>query len=264
MKKFIAVCILFCLILYSCQSTDSEKVEVTSFGNESNIKEETPITTINENSQFSRIIVIKNPDSMVLESLYKTFGQEYDSYQNALDDLVNRYNKSYDNNDLLRICIAISFSGYIENSEQLKIEYYFQFFNMIWKDQNFKQETTQYQESLAEDLISSMYAKGMKTQTIEFYNKYVDNIQDDNSLVIISAFCSNLYRKDSNPDHESLVKMFEISKKIEENYYNKVSIVNKIIILKIIANYANLLNDETIENEYNKKVDNLMKSMNSK
>ena len=275
MKKLVAMCLIMCFILFSCQNSNNYSTDkistVTRINNEINTETQlssgastgTPAKNANEDHQFSKITVIKNPDDVLLSSLYTAFGRQYDSYQAALDDLVEQYNTLYDNSVLLKICTSISYSDYIANSKQIQIEYYSQFFIEIWEDKNFNKATIQDQENIAEQLITDMYTGGMQSQSIDFYNKYISNVQDNNTLIYFGAFYSNLYVKDPHPDNNNIKTMFEITKNIENKYYGQLTDGNKLVLFKTIANYAKLFNDQNTENEYNQKAVDLMKNINS-
>lgn len=130
-------------------------------------------TNTEKNHQFSNITVIREPESYDLKYLYGLFGENYDSYQEALDELVNRYNQTHDNEDLFRICMAVSYGDYIENNDELIIEYYYQFFETIWTDQDFRKEKSEYEEGMAGTLISRLYLNGYREKSLEFYDKYI-------------------------------------------------------------------------------------------
>lgn len=246
MKKIILICLIFCLLLGSCHANQSDN--------------------INNNHQFSKITVIKEPSSDILQYFYNLFGKDYDTYQEALDDLVNKYNKTHDNDILLNICIALIRDDYIKDGDALKMEYYNEFFNQVWTDKRFNKKTKEYQKEIAEEFISCLYWNGKKTESIEFYDKYIANLKDKNDIINFSVTYLGFYTNDKNPNRENLAEMLNRTKKIEEDYYSDADSMNKIRIVGIIANYAELLNYKEIADEYNKKlielIDNMRKETN--
>ncbi|GEM_PF-6900566 len=216
--------------------------------------------------QLSKITVTKEPDSQVLKSYNKLFESNYVSLQTAYDDLIGKYNETYDNDILYLLCkslddqfiieryvFSVISNEYIKDINRIKMEYYSEFFNKIWEDNKFNKETVEYHKDFANDLLYCLYSQGMINQSIEFYDKYTARLKDADELVQFTLSYSYFYTNDSKPDKDAVSLMLVRLKTIEKEYYDKVSDSNKIVILHLISSFSYKLNDEKIGSEYEQK-----------
>jgi hypothetical protein len=245
MKKILSLCLILIIIvglLSACQEAKNNT---------------------ENNQQFSKIKVTQEPESYDLKYLCGLFGENYDSYQEALDEMVNRYNQTHDNEDLFRICMAVSYGDYIENSDELIIQYYYQFFETIWTDQDFRKEKSEYEEGMAGTLISRLYLNGYREKSLEFYDKYISFLTDKNLIISFTISYTSFYKDDEEPDNALVVAMYERVKILEKNYCNDEDIydMHKIAILAIIADYADILNDTTTAKTYREKTRQLIQKL---
>ncbi len=247
MKKIISVTLILSIIvglMASCQKT----------------------TDVASDKVYPRIVVIKEPSSDILQYYYGLFGKDYDTYQEALNDLVDKYNKTHDNDILLNICIALIRDDYIKDSVELKMEYNSEFFNQVWTDKKFNKKTKEYQKDIALNFISCLYWNVKKTESISFYDKYVAALEDKNEIISFCSLYSSFYENDKNANHDNLIAMYDRVKKLEEDYYNEADTMNKIRIVGMVSNFAELLNDKETADKYNKKlielIDNMRKESN--
>lgn len=214
-------------------------------------------TNTEKNHQFSNITVIREPESYDLKYLYGLFEENYDSYQEALDELVNRYNQTHDNEDLFRICMAVSYGDYIENADELIIEYYYQFFETIWTDQDFRKEKSEYEEGMARRLVGCMYLNGDKKESLEFYDKYIASLQDTDTIIFFSVCYVSYYKDDKTPDYNLITAMYDRAKNLEKNYYYEANEFYEIGILGMISDLAEMLGDTSTAEIYKEKIKEL-------
>lgn len=242
MKKLISLCLLLFIVISILPGCTG-------------LKDNT-----NEIHQLSKLSVKTEPNSMDLQFYYKLFGEKFDSFQDALDDLVNNYNETQNNEVLLKLCRALTYK-YIDNCDDKVIEYYEEFFNKIWRNKSFYKETSDYRKGYADDLLSCLYFKGKLNESIEFYDKYVSYVKDKDELVDITYLYSLHYFYDTDADHDAMAIMLDRVKTIESKYYDKVADYNKFSILVMISKYSYKLNDEKTGKEYDKKAKDLITEM---
>ncbi len=208
--------------------------------------------------RFSRIVVKEEPDPIFKEVLEDHLG-EYEDFQEALDKIVDRYNKTYQNEDLYNICLVLNyFGGYFQDNEQLKIEYYSQFFDEVFSDEEFDRATEENQKGFAKRLLHWMYLDGMKSESVDFFLKFVPTIQDKTDRVRFSFDFIDEIDNDSDPNRDDVVKVLEWSKKLEKDCYEDVEEINQVAILYMISEYSRMLGDTKTADEYKEKQNKIL------
>jgi len=226
------------------------------------------------NHQLSKITVTKEPDSQALQSYNELFEYDYDSLQAAYDDLIGKYNETYDNDILYKLCESLdeqfSLEGnllyiisneYIANYDKVLIEYYTIFFNEVFTDRKFKRKTADDQFYMAIDLLRYMEKAGMGKESIDFYDKYIVTVNDADKKVEITYDYFDNYTKGENLDNEVLTAMLERSKEIEKKYSIKVYGMNKSKICIMISHISDKLGDRQTAEEYDGKAKEIIQKM---
>lgn len=229
MRKTLAV-ILISLCIFLCSCANAAQTERTD-------------------NLYPRIVVAKKPP----EYFFNNYIGNHRNLQDALDEMVDNYNKTYDNEDLYNICEIIYFREYFKNSNAIVVIYYSKFFEEIWSDNNFNKETEKSHIYLARVLLNAMYYSENKKESIEFYDKYIATINDPDEKVSFSQAYSIDYSNDENPDHDMVAAMLERMKKFEIDYYDKVDDINKSAICSMIYQYAEMINDTETAEKYKQK-----------
>jgi hypothetical protein len=211
---------------------------------------------------YPRIIVAKEPSQSVHDA-FKDYLGKYTDLQDALDEIVDRYNTTYDNDDLFNICAVLYNRSYFENANALIIEYYGKFFDEIWSNDEFNQKTTNVQEWYADMLLNAMYKNGMQMESIDFFDKYLATINDKDEKVFFSSNYVTNYFIDSNPEpsNEALLAILKRLREIEDECYNNVNDTNKARICGMISECAEILNDTETAETYKEKLRQLIQKM---
>lgn len=235
MKKVLATTmILFCIFLCSCTNTAQ-----------------------NNDYKYSRIIVT---DSERYSQIFHYYLGDYDNLQNTLDKIVERYNKTYDNEDLYKICHIIGYSDCFENGNSIIIAYYNKFFEEIENNKDFDKKTKASQKTFACVFVTAMYNSGKQNEAIEFFNKYLATINDASEKVNFSFDCfQNIYGSSIEPNHNIFTVFLNTAKELEEKYYQKVEYMDKARIYQIISGCYEKLGDEQASKEYKEKARQVIK-----
>lgn len=227
MKKIIAITLILLLaagLLAGCQKTADDKV-------------------------YPRILVV---DSERYSTIFHYRIGEYEDLQVFLNETVDRYNKNHNNEDLYKICEVIGYSECFENGDAIVVEYYTKFFEEIERDKNFNKETKESQKEFACVLATALYFEGKQTESIEFFNKYLDTIEDINEEIIFSSHCCANYFCDYAPEprKDFLNALLKTEKELEEKCDDKVNDMNRSRIYYYIYKCYDKLGNTEMAKEY--------------
>ncbi|MEL7569770.1 MAG: hypothetical protein AAGU14_04325 [Eubacteriaceae bacterium] len=242
MKKIIAITLILLLIAglaSGCQKT----------------------TDVQSDIIYPRIVVIKESSESDNYYKFQPYLGEYTNLQDALDEIVDRYNKSNNDEDLFVICHVIFNRPYFKNSDELVIIYYSKFFDEIWSNNDFNNRTIKTQGTFAYVLLDAMYKSDMKMESIEFFKKYVVTIKNADEKVDFSRDYFTNYRNDRNLNYDAVAAMLEYTKDLEKNYYNVVDEMNKATICSMIAQYSEMINDTKTAKEYSERARQIFQKM---
>lgn len=203
---------------------------------------------------FPRIVVIKEPSKYDKPYFQKHLG-EYTNLQETLDEIVDRYNKTHDEEDLYKICLIIEYQEYFKDINKLIIEYYSKFFDEIWANDNFNKKTVESQRSFACILTSIMYNNEKQMEAVEFLDKYLVTIDDADEKIYFTSKCIYNYFCNTTleQDNDALIALLKIIKSFEDKYYKKVDYMDKARIYDMISKCYEKLGDTKSSEEYKEK-----------
>lgn len=203
---------------------------------------------------FHRIVVIKEPSKYDKPYFQKHLG-EYTNLQETLDEIVDIFNKTQDNEKLYKICLILEYREYFKDSDELIIDYYSKFFDEIWDNDNLNKKTEDSQKTLACILSSTMYDNGKQIEAVDFLDKFMSTIHNADEKVYFSSDC--LYNFFFDPtveqNNDTIAALLEIIKNLEKNYYAKVDYMNKARIYQMISMCYEKLGDTKSSEEYKDK-----------
>lgn len=237
--KVIILIFLFCICACSCSNTAQNGQDTDHV--------------------YSRIVVL---DSKTYSTAFHYRIGEYEDLQVFLDETVDRYNKNHNNEDLYKICLVIGYSECFKNGDAIVVEYYSKFFKEIEKDNKFDKETKESQKEFACVLATALYFEGNQMESIEFFNKYLDTIEDVNDKIIFTSDCYENYFCDyaPKPSKEFLNALLKTAKELEEKYDDKVNDMNRCRIYDLIYLCYDKLGNTEMAKEYFDKVGAIIKS----
>ena len=70
------------------------------------------------------------------------------------------------------------------------------FFDVVWSDEDFNQKTMDVHRGLADILLRNMYRSGKKSESVDFFEKFISTIQDKEELAEFSSNYSSHFYND--------------------------------------------------------------------